>query len=122
MKLDFGNTMNVSVQPTDIVYAVRMEEERGIGGSNNVYNAQKPKSIGEVVTVNHNEGYIIIDQTGYGAAKSSVCENCYYLFSKNRNANISGILGYYAEVEYKNNSKKASEIFAVGTEYAPSSK
>ena len=35
---------------------------------------------------------------------------------------MSGILGYYASVEYRNYSRKKAEIFATGTEYAPSSK
>ena len=35
---------------------------------------------------------------------------------------MSGILGYYALTEYVNHSKNKAEIFATGTEYAPSSK
>jgi hypothetical protein len=35
---------------------------------------------------------------------------------------MSGILGNYALVEYRNYSKKQAEIFATGAEFAPSSK
>ena len=35
---------------------------------------------------------------------------------------MSGILGYYALTEYRNYSKNEAEMFATGTEYAPSSK
>ena len=49
-------------------------------------------------------------------------EENYFFFSKNQSVNTSGISGYYASVEYRNYSKKEAEIFATGTNYAPSSK
>ena len=44
------------------------------------------------------------------------------MFSKDNKANMSSILGYYAEVEFKNNSKVEAELFSVGTEVFESSK
>jgi hypothetical protein len=44
------------------------------------------------------------------------------MFSKDNKANMSSILGYYAEIEFKNNSKTEAELFSVGTEVFESSK
>ena len=49
-------------------------------------------------------------------------DDSYFFFAKDQRANTSGILGYYASIEYKNYTKRSAEIFAVGTNYAPSSK
>ena len=44
------------------------------------------------------------------------------MFGKDTSANISGLVGYYAEVYIKNNSTEKAEMFSVGSEVTPSSK
>jgi hypothetical protein len=44
------------------------------------------------------------------------------MFSKDNQANLSSIDGYYAEVEMKNDSNSAAEIHAVSSEIFASSK
>ncbi len=44
------------------------------------------------------------------------------VFSKDARANMSSLLGYYAEVEFVNNSTEEAEIFAVNSEIVESSK
>jgi hypothetical protein len=46
----------------------------------------------------------------------------YIMFQKHRSPGVSGVLGYYAEVEFRNNSTKKAELFAVGSELFESSK
>ena len=46
----------------------------------------------------------------------------YLMFSKDNVANMSSILGYYAEVTFKNSSKEYIELFSVGSEISESSK
>ena len=46
----------------------------------------------------------------------------FILFSKDARANMSSLLGYYAEVEFVNTSNVESEIFAVNSEIVESSK
>tara|TARA_R100001460_G_scaffold109_4_gene432 strand:- start:1611 stop:1952 length:342 start_codon:yes stop_codon:yes gene_type:complete len=46
----------------------------------------------------------------------------FILFTKDNKANTSGILGYYAEVEMRNDSRKKAELFSVGSEIFESSK
>ena len=48
--------------------------------------------------------------------------NDFLFFSKDNRANMTSLLGYYAEVEITNNSTEKAEIFAVGTEIFESSK
>ena len=115
-KIYFESDLNVSVQPTDILYVI---------STSKTSLKSSPKAIGTILQVDRREKSIRV-QTNFisEAEKSKPIESFgdFYFFSKNKNANVSGLLGYYAEVEYRNNSKKAAEIFAVGTEYAPSSK
>jgi hypothetical protein len=46
----------------------------------------------------------------------------YVFFGKNTKINTSGLKGYYAEVEMKNDSNSQAELFSVGSEISPSSK
>lgn len=48
--------------------------------------------------------------------------NDFIFFSKDNRANMSSLLGYYAEVKLKNNSKTDGELFAIGSEIVESSK
>jgi len=45
----------------------------------------------------------------------------YIFFGKDNSKNTSGIIGYYAEVNLKNNSKDHAELFAVNSEIFKSS-
>ena len=44
------------------------------------------------------------------------------MFSKDNKANMANMLGYYASVEYRNNSIDKAELFATGVEVHESSK
>ena len=50
-----------------------------------------------------------------------IASNGFMMFSKNKQANTSGITGYYAEAKMVNNSKVEAELFAVGSSVAISS-
>jgi len=66
------------------------------------------------------------------AAKQITCDvasntvlpasNDFLFFSKDNRANMASLLGYYAEVEVKNNSTEKAELFAMGSEIFESSK
>ena len=46
----------------------------------------------------------------------------FILFSKDNKANLSSMLGYYAKIKMRNNSRKKAELFKVGADYSESSK
>ena len=113
-------TLNVSVQPTDIVYAcLTVNGQSGVNTPNANTNT-KPFPIGEIVNVDHGLAQIDVDDSGY--TYPTLTSDHYFFFSKDKRANMSGILGYYALVEYRNYSKKQVEVFATGMEYSISSK
>ena len=51
-----------------------------------------------------------------------VTTSSFLLFSKDNDANLSSMLGYYADVEFKNYTKKKAELFTVGAQVSLSSK
>lgn len=48
--------------------------------------------------------------------------NKYIMFSKDNRANLTSLLGYYAEAKFENDSTEKAELFAVNSEIVPSSK
>jgi hypothetical protein len=46
----------------------------------------------------------------------------FIFFSKDNKANLSTILGYYADIQFKNNAKDYAEVFQVGMDVFESSK
>ena len=48
--------------------------------------------------------------------------NGFIMFSKDNKANLSSLLGYYALVKIRNNSKTKAEMFSIGADFVESSK
>ena len=48
--------------------------------------------------------------------------NDFIMFAKDSRFNISGLIGYYAEATFKNNSTEKAELYSVASEITPSSK
>ena len=48
--------------------------------------------------------------------------NDFIVFSKNKSANNTSLIGYYAEVKLKNNSTDDAELFSLSSEITESSK
>ena len=48
--------------------------------------------------------------------------NDFIFFAKDKRVNTSSLLGYYASVNFVNNSTKKAELFAIGSEISESSK
>ncbi len=126
--ITFPHKLNVSVQPTDILYAALTHS--GQSGINNPFlnppSNTAPVAIGIISSVNHSvnnpntDDSIVYDPTGFDPFTLT---NAHYLFfSKDRRANMSGIVGYFAETEYRNYSKLQTEIFATAVDYVDSSK
>mgnify|MGYP003134446412 CR=1 FL=1 len=51
-----------------------------------------------------------------------IAEVDFIFFGKNTSVGTSGLVGYFAEVEMKNNSTEYAELFSVSSEAFPSSK
>ena len=116
--ISFNDPINISVQPTDIMYVTEVIGNQS--GSNTTTTNSKPKQYGVITNVDRDNNQITVDTTNF--APYTTTGQTFYFFSKNRSVNSSGLLGYYSLVEFVNESMGKAEIFAVGTEYAPSSK
>ena len=89
-------TKNTSLQVGDTIYYLSGEEI---------------KKIGPVQSIS--DSYIVCDAIG---DLSGLTQTSYIFFGKDNSKNTSGIIGYYAEVNLKNSSRKHAELFAVNSE------
>jgi len=107
--------LNVSAQVGDIAYYVPTST-----------SAQFQVNSSDVVQI----GVITnILATGLGFSCSTTLtpsmypgDNDYLFFAKDNKVNQSNVLGYYAKVELKNNSKERAELYAVSADCFESSK
>ena len=130
LTLTFPHTLNVSVQPTDIMYTCLVVDTQAGVNHPTANTNTKPFAIGEVTEVDFDDDFVVIDRDGYedvwdlppGGMGLELTNQHYLFFSKDRRTNMSGILGYYSLVEYRNYSSKEAEIFATSSEFSSSSK
>ena len=110
--LTFTQPLNESLQVGDTVYYTSTSS---IGG----FTTGGPiVEIGTVVTIPSQ--YIITCNIDFETVRPSASD--FILFSKDNQANMASLLGYYAEVHLKNNATVKAEIFSVGSEFSESSK
>tara|TARA_R110001583_G_C5455940_1_gene391392 strand:+ start:158 stop:544 length:387 start_codon:yes stop_codon:yes gene_type:complete len=125
LNIVFSSPINASCQVGDIVWKTVVSSQ----DSNNVFQQGQMGNIsllGSVVAIQNRDGldptvgYIGITIEGDIMPVISVGE--FLIFSKDKKANTSGLKGYFAEAEFKNNSYKKAELFSVGANIEISSK
>lgn len=122
LSLTFAYDLNVSIQPGDIVYtALTVNQQSGVNQPSVSGSSTKPFPIGVVTVANHAAKTITINTAGY-LPTPTITSAHYIFFSKDPVVNTSGIIGYYAETEYRNYSSVEAEIFATAIDYVESSK
>ena len=116
-------SLNVSIQVGDMVYYTEPESnmQSGTNSPTNVNN-NKPKKLGLVTSVNHAGESVMVDDSFGSPPSPVITTSMMYMFQKNKKVNTSGIIGYYAETEYRNHSTLPAEIFATAVDYVESSK
>mgnify|MGYP003136097834 CR=1 FL=1 len=107
--LNFPNTLNVSVQKGDIAY---FTSTTNVG---NFDTAGSLTKIGEVTEVG--DMYIMCDLIG-----SAPTQGSFIMFAKDKRVNNNGLLGYFAKMRFRNDSKKEAELYAVAVDMFESSK
>ena len=123
--ISLQDSINVSVQLGDILYAsVVVNNQSGKNHPSAGSEDTKPFPIGKIIAIDRQNKAIKFDITGYFNSQGDLPPlDLVYLFaSKDNRVNMSGILGYFAEVEFKNYSSKRAEIFVTAVDYVPSSK
>tara|TARA_R110001592_G_scaffold203837_1_gene453762 strand:- start:3602 stop:3943 length:342 start_codon:yes stop_codon:yes gene_type:complete len=106
--LTFVNPVNNTIQIGDVVYYSTI--------TNGVTDA--PTEVGSITAYTNTTVTCSID----ASANTSGLENKFYFFAKDNKANLSSLVGYYAEVEMKNNSTDEIELYQIGSDVSESSK
>jgi len=80
------------------------------------------KWLGTVTSITFDTLYIVQVTIQVLVPIAQPADNDYFYFTKSKDVNNSGLLGYYAEVLISNSSKAKAELFSIGAEVFESSK
>ncbi len=108
--LTFPNPLNVSVQIGDIAYFT---------DSLNVYSGDVINKIGKIVDINQGTNSITCE---IPSDQPRPTATSFILFTKDNTQNTGSVLGYFARVQFRNDSTDFAEVFSVGSEIFESSK
>ena len=122
--LTFPNPLNTSLQVGDTAYYSAVTQPSGaISPTYGQWNTSTQASIveiGEVTSIVQATNTVVCDTD---LLTSNIPTTSHYIFfSKDNKANLSSILGYYAEVKLSNNSTTESELHSVASDIFESSK
>ena len=110
--LTFNFPLNDSVQVGDITYYTN-----DVNGTNLI----RLGDITDISRVNNRLEINVIPNL-VGTIDTELTTSSFILFSKTALVNTSGLKGYYAEAQIKNDSTEYAELFLVGSEVFESSK
>ena len=110
--LQFPNPLNESVQVGDTTYYT------------NDPNGTNLIRLGPIteITIAINQIKVDVLPTLVGTVDTALTTSSFILFSKTALVNTSGIKGYYAEAQFRNDSTDYAELFLAGSEIFESSK
>ena len=109
--LTFSSDINVSVQIGDIIYY----SPTTLTGTHDT--AGTIIELGDVVSIS---GSTIVVNYQTGTVLPTASD--FIMFAKDRSANMSSLLGYYAEFRIVNNSRDKAEMYSVSVDITESSK
>jgi hypothetical protein len=112
------NGVNLSMQAGDFIYFI---SGFSLGGFD-YQDESNIRFLGEITLVgvagNVSAVTVIYDSTQVSLPNVGD----FIFFAKDKQVNTSSLLGYYASVNFVNNSTKKAELFAIGSEISESSK
>ena len=113
-----GAIDNISLQLGDKAYSVSVQANAAGGQDiSSNHETQTPKEIGIIKAISSNT--ITISESSLIHTPSA---DDFLMFSKDKAANNTSLIGYYAEVKLANNSNKKAELFALSSEIVESCK
>tara|TARA_R110001599_G_scaffold124677_1_gene297378 strand:+ start:124 stop:492 length:369 start_codon:yes stop_codon:yes gene_type:complete len=107
---------NQSIQVGDTIYYSHSGSSNGGINNTNIANTVK---LGSVVSISTNGAVTVAYDN---ALVSPPNPGDFISFAKDKSVNTSSLLGYYASVNFVNDSRKKAELFSVGSEITESSK
>ena len=117
------NSINTSMQVGDDLYYVKAANLTG--NTDPAAIIKYNNTIKEILSTNfpnYTMHEIIVEQANYTLSSPELEQGDFIMFAKNKTINNSSVSGYYADLEFKNNSKQKAELFAVASEISESSK
>tara|TARA_R100000935_G_C2759410_1_gene133002 strand:- start:31 stop:597 length:567 start_codon:yes stop_codon:yes gene_type:complete len=124
VRLTFDYDLNKSLQIGDAVWYAHTTTS----GSHEVASTNNNDFLflGTVIDISnqYKKSTIDVSYSGFDLPQDLGLElkGAFIMFSKDKAVNSAGLKGYYAELEFVNNSKKKIELFSVGSEVVQSSK
>jgi len=116
--ITFPNNLNVSVQVGDTAYYVDTINDTTIPSSTATSNVVELGLIDEV-----GPNYIVVDiPSALWNSPNPPSADDFIMFSKDNQANMSSLLGYFALFRFENNSNENAELFSIGADCFESSK
>ncbi len=111
VNLTFSNNINVSVQVGDMIYYSPTTPTGTHDTAGTIIELGDVASIsGNTIVVNYQVGTVLPTASDF------------IMFAKDRSANMSSLLGYFAEFRIVNNSKEEAEMYSVSVDVTDSSK
>ena len=128
--ITFPNPINVSVQRGDIAYYLNNVTNLGsfskphltASTTHGHSNYNDIIQIGEIVSIDQIANSITCFWDPNPPFSPYPPAGAFIMFSKDNKANLSSMLGYYAEIQFVNNSSTEAELFSVGVDTFISSK
>ena len=121
IQLEFSSALNTSLQKGDILYYSTLTpagssgfEQASTGG---ITKLGVITNIDQA-NINFPKVNVIYDEINVNPPTAGD----YIMFEKNKRVNSSNLVGYYAEVQFKNYSTEKAELFSIGSEVSESSK
>ena len=103
LKIEFDNTLNISLQKGDILFAVILNNNQaGVNQPGSLSAENIPVAVGEIHLVNPGSKTITVATASYPSI--SLTDDYFLFFSKPKRINTSGLLGYYSLAEFRNAS------------------
>ena len=127
--LTFSDELNFSLQVGDMIY-YSPTLQAGNSNFQTINNANTIVELGVVTALYPNGDFNLNPQipansivVSYDETTTSLPQlNDFIMFGKNKQVNTSSLIGYYAEVEFKNYSTDKVELFSISSEVSESSK
>tara|TARA_R100001082_G_scaffold93959_1_gene60814 strand:- start:1656 stop:2024 length:369 start_codon:yes stop_codon:yes gene_type:complete len=117
--INFSDVVQSSVQINDIAYYVPVSPQGGFDTQNNdIVKIGRIRSVG-IMSITCDIDSSTVPPTPYNPNSNT---NDLIMFSKDNAANMKSLLGYYAKIQLKNDSKLESELFTVEADFFESSK
>lgn len=122
LTLTFSAPLNVSCQVGDFAYYVSTSSSGGF-----TINSGSVAELGTITTITNpttNSPTIVCDDSNNTTATPGSLNGTtkFILFSKDNKANLSSILGYYADVKFVCDDETDAEIYSAGVDTFESSK